>query len=152
MENTMLGALFAFLHHIAAFALVGAVTAEFLLMRDSIDMKSARRLLAADLVLGMSAGVVLVAGVLRVVYFEKGVDYYLHSGTFIAKLSLFAAVGLLSVIPTRELLSWRHALRQGQPPVLPAGKARLIRRVIRWELIGIVAIILCAALMARGIG
>jgi len=29
---------------------------------------------------------------------------------------------------------------------------RVIRRIMHWELAGIVAIVLCAALMARGIG
>lgn len=148
----MLSALFAFLHHIAAFALAGAVLTEFLLMRDTLDVRNARRLLKAALLLGISAGLVLAAGVLRVMYFEKGADYYLHSATFIAKISIFAIVGLLSVIPTREFLSWRQMLRQEQPPVVPAGKARLIRRIIHLELAGIAAIILLAALMARGIG
>ena len=32
------------------------------------------------------------------------------------------------------------------------GKLRSIRRVIHWELAGVVVILLCAALMARGVG
>ena len=148
----MLAAFFAFLHHIAAFTLVGAVVAEFLLMRDELNLKNARRLLTADLVLGIAAAVLLVVGVLRVLYFEKGTDYYTHSTTFIAKVSLFLAVALLSIHPTREFLSWRKLVSQGKTPVIEARKKKSIRRVIHLELAGIAAIIFCAALMAKGIG
>ncbi len=46
----MPAALFAFLHHIAAFTLAGAVVAEFVLVRDDINLKTARKLLTADLI------------------------------------------------------------------------------------------------------
>jgi len=145
-------ALFAFIHHIAAFALVAALAVEFVLIKDELNIASARKLLVADLVFGVSAGVVLVVGLLRVLYFEKGAAYYFHSVPFIAKFSLFAVVGLLSIYPTVTFLSWRAALREGQVPALAATQRRVIRRMMHWELGGIVAIVLCAALMARGIG
>jgi putative membrane protein len=148
----MLAALFAFLHHIAAFTLVSAVVTEFLVIRDEVSLKNARRLLTADLILGIAAATLLVVGVLRVLYFEKGADYYTHSTTFIAKVSLFLAVALLSIHPTREFLSWRKLVRQGKTPVIEARKIKSIRRVIHLELAGIAAIIFCAALMAKGIG
>jgi putative membrane protein len=49
-------------------------------------------------------------------------------------------------------LSWGKALKQGQVPVLGAPQARRLRRLIHWELAGIVLLVLCAALMARGMG
>ena len=148
----MLAALFAFFHHVGAFTLASAIAAEFLLIRDDIDLRTARKLLTADLIVGMSAAVVLTAGVLRVVYFEKGADYYLHNFAFIGKLSLFVAVGLLSIVPTRQIASWRNSIRQGQTPFVQPDRIRTIRRIIHLELIGIVLILLCAALMAKGIG
>ena len=84
--------------------------------------------------------------------FEKGAAYYFHSAPFIGKLSLFILVGLLSIYPTIVFLSWRAALRQGLPPTPPPEKVRMVRRIIHWELIGVVLILLCAALMARGVG
>ena len=48
--------LFAFLHHLAAFALVAALAVEFILIRMQLTLASARRLLIADAVLGASAG------------------------------------------------------------------------------------------------
>ena len=145
-------ALFAFLHHLAAFALVSALAVEFVLVRSEMTPTSARRLLAIDAIYGAAAGTIIVVGFLRVFFFEKGAAYYFHSVPFIVKLSLFAAVGLLSIYPTRHFLSWRQPLSQGVAPAFEPDKLRTIRSIIHWELIALVALILCAALMARGIG
>ena len=143
---------FAFLHHLAAFALVAALAVEFVLIRGELNLGTARKLQRIDMVFGLSSGVVLVVGLLRVFYFEKGASYYFHSAPFIAKLSLFAIVGLLSIYPTLEFASWSKSLKQGQMPALTERKIASIRSVIHWELAAVVAIILCAALMARGVG
>jgi uncharacterized membrane protein len=97
-------------------------------------------------------GAVLAIGFLRVIYFEKGATYYFHSAPFIAKLSLFAIIGLVSIYPTVEFLSWRKAVKQGQIPIVSARKLESIRTIIHLEVAGVVFIILCAALMAKGVG
>lgn len=134
----------AFLHHVAAFTLVAAIVVEFVVIRDELTPRTARRLARADLVLGLSAGVLLVVGLLRVFYFEKGAAFYLQNGAFIAKMVLFVAVALLSIYPTVKFLAWRKGI---DPAAAPA-----IRRILHLELVGVVLIMLCAALMARGIG
>lgn len=147
-----MAAFVAFVHYVAAFTLVAALVVEFVLVRDELTIRRARQLQLADMALGAAAGVVLVAGLLRVFYFEKGAAYYFHNLAFLAKLSLFVIVALLSIYPTVEFLSWRKAVKQGQAPMVSDRKLRALRRVIHWELAGIVLIILCAALMAKGIG
>jgi putative membrane protein len=142
--------LFAFLHHLCAFTLVAAVAIEFVLIRAELTLWSARRLQVTDLVLGVAAGALFVIGLLRVFFFEKGASYYFHSHAFLTKFSLFIVVGLLSIIPTKEFLSWRGALKAGQVPVIEARKRKLITTVIHSELLAIVIILLCAAIMARG--
>src|SRR4051812_19224327 len=142
--------LFAFLHHVAAFTLVSAVAIEFALIRQELTVSSARRLQATDMVLGMAAGALLVIGLLRVFLFEKGAIYYFHSYAFLTKFSLFIVVGLLSIIPTVEFLSWRDAVEAGQVPAINAKKLRRITAVIHGEIFAIVIILLCAAIMARG--
>lgn len=144
--------LLAFLHHIAAFALVAVLTVELILIRGELTMQRARQLQLADLALGAAAGTLLLVGLLRVFYFEKGSSYYFHSVPFIAKLTLFVIVSLLSIYPTVEFLSWRKHIGQGRVPVIPERKLRFIGALIRWELIAAALIILCAALMARGVG
>ena len=144
--------IFAFLHHLAAFTLVSAVTVEFVLLRSALSLESARKLQIADMVLGASAGVVLVVGSLRILYFEKGALYYMHSGAFMAKFSLFVIVALLSIVPTIEFVKWRGAVKQGQVPTVTAERLGTLRKIVHIELMGIVLILLFAAMMARGVG
>jgi putative membrane protein len=150
-EHAM-ASLFAFLHHVAAFTLFAALVLELILIRDDLTVGTARRLQVADMVFGISAGILILVGLLRVFYFEKGATYYFHTWTFIAKLTLFVVIGLVSIIPTREFLSWRNAIKQGQAPSVSAEKLRSLRSIVHLELVGVVAIILMAALMAKGIG
>jgi putative membrane protein len=148
----MLSALIAFVHHLGAFALVSAIAAQFLLTRGEISLLNARRLLTVDLILGPAAATVLAAGLLRVLFFEKGLEYYLHNHAFLAKMGLFVALGVLSIKPTRQFLSWRDAIGRGEAPAIDARSIRTIRRIIHLELAGAVLILLCAALMAKGLG
>ena len=142
--------LFAFLHHLCAFTLVSALAIEFAMIRSELTVSSARRLQVTDLVLGISAGALLIVGLLRVFLFEKGASYYFHSHAFLTKFSLFIIVGLLSIIPTMEFLSWRGAIKAGQVPVMVAAKRKRVTAVIHAELAAVVIILLCAAIMARG--
>ncbi|HLX79611.1 MAG TPA: DUF2214 family protein [Burkholderiales bacterium] len=143
---------FAFLHHLAAFTLVATLAIEFVLIRGALSLESARRLQVVDLIYGISAGIVLVVGFLRVFYFEKGAQYYFHSVPFIAKLSLFLVIGLISIYPTVVFFSWRVPLKQGSAPAVDPIKLRIVRAIIHWELMLVVGILLCAVLMARGVG
>jgi putative membrane protein len=151
-DRQSMSSFLAFLHHIAAFAFVAALVVELVLLRDELSLKTARKLPLVDLVAGASAGVVLIVGIVRVLYFEKGADYYLHSTPFLAKISLFVIIALLSIYPTIEFLTWIKPVREGKVPVLSDGKRRLLRAIIHAELGGVVLLILCAALMARGVG
>jgi len=147
-----MAALFAFLHHISAFTLFAALVVELVLIRSALTVESARRLQVADAILGASAGVLLVVGLLRVFYFEKGAYYYFHTWTFLAKFALFVIIALISIVPTIEFLRWRQAVKAGQVPVVSAEKIRSLRTIIHLELVGLVLIILFAAMMAKGIG
>jgi putative membrane protein len=144
--------LFAFLHHLAAFAFVAALMLEFVLIRGELTAQNARRILVADMVAGAAAGAVLVVGLLRVFHFEKGSLYYANSAAFIAKMTLFVIVALLSIYPTLTFLSWRKALAEGRAPTVEAGRLRRVRTLLHLELVGITLLILAAAMMARGVG
>jgi putative membrane protein len=145
-------ATFAFLHHAAAFILVATIMVELVLTRNELTVSSARSLLRMDALYGMSASVLLVVGFVRVFYTEKGSAYYFHSGTFIAKIVLFVFVALLSIYPTVQFIGLRKALLANQVPMLDPAKLRAIRAIIHVELLLLFAIMLCAVLMARGIG
>ena len=145
-----MSALFAFLHHVAAFFLVSALVVESSLLSGPLTAWSAKRLLRVDMLFGISAGALLVIGLLRVFFFEKGTQYYLGNPYFHGKLSLFVFVGLLSIVPTLEFLSWRKAVRAGQVPAVDGKKLRTIRMIVYAEQAGVVLILLFAVLMVRG--
>jgi putative membrane protein len=152
MPDNVAAALAAFLHHLAAFGLVVALALEASLLRGTLTVDNARRILRADLMFGIAAGVVLLVGIARVLWFAKGSEYYLSSLPFLLKMALFVLAGLLSIVPTIEFVSWRKALRAGQLPTLAPGRLFQLRSLVMLELVAVTLLILCAALMARGIG
>ncbi len=147
-----MSAFFAFLHHVAAFGLVSALTVEVALLGADLNLATARRLQRADMAFGICAGVALAVGLARVFFFEKGASYYFHNGAFLAKLATFIAIGLLSIFPTVVFLSWRKDTKEGRAPSPAPAQLRALRRVVHAELAAIILIVLFAALMARGIG
>ena len=147
-----MAALFAFLHHVSAFTLFAALMVEFILLRGTLTVENGRKILRADTMLGISATVLLVVGLARVFHFEKGAYYYFHTWTFIAKLSLFIIIGLVSIVPTMEFRRWSPALKAGKMPVVDPQKVKSIRSILHYEMAGAVLIMLFAALMAKGIG
>jgi putative membrane protein len=147
-----MAALFAFLHHVSAFTLFAAIVVEFALIRSTLTVESARKILLFDMILGISALVLLLVGLTRVFLYEKGAYYYFHNWAFHTKLTLFVLLGLLSIIPTREFLRWRSSVKAGEVPKVEPGKLKTVRTVIHAEMAGVVLILLMAALMAKGIG
>jgi putative membrane protein len=117
-----------------------------------LTLANAKLLQRADIVFGVSATLLLVIGLLRVFYFEKGAEYYFANHSFLTKLGLFVVVAALSVLPTVEFLKWRKATTAGQIPAVAPQRLALLRRLIHMEIAGVLLIIACAAMMARGIG
>ena len=145
-------ALMAFLHHAAAFTLVAALAVEVALFKPPLSLPQARRLLLTDNIYGLAAGAVLVVGLLRVAYFEKGPGYYWHDVFFLLKFAAFLVAALISIYPTVIFQQWKKTLKAGVAPEISASRTRTVRMCLMLELTAIVLILLCAALMARGFG
>jgi putative membrane protein len=145
-------ALMAFLHHVAAFTVVATLAVEVALFKPPLSLIQARRLLGTDTLFGISAGVVLVVGLLRVGYFEKGPAYYWHDVFFLLKFAAFVLAAVISIYPTTTFLSWRKTLKAGSAPEISAERTRRVRLCLMLELTAILVILFCAALMARGFG
>jgi putative membrane protein len=140
----------AFLHHLTAFTLVACIAIEFILLRRELTLWSARTLQMVDMVLGVAATILLLVGLSRVFWFEKGAAYYFHNHAFLTKFGLFIIVAVMSLIPTFEFLSWRKAVQAGQVPTVAIYKLKRVRMIVHIELAAIVVILLCAAIMAKG--
>jgi len=142
----------ATLHHIGAFAVTATLVYEFIAFRKKLTVPEAQRILRVDTAYGISAAVVIIAGLLRVFYFEKGSAFYLYNTMYWIKMGLFILVGLLSIYPTVRFLKWRTALKEDKAPEIPDDEYKKIRLLIHLELVGIGLILFVAPLMARGIG
>ncbi|HSL43180.1 MAG TPA: DUF2214 family protein [Anaerolineales bacterium] len=148
----MTSAIMAFLHHLAAFTLTAAIIYEHTTFRKDLSLRDARRIQIMDIAYGVSAGVVLIVGLLRVFYFEKGAPFYAQNWFFWTKMLGFAVAALLSVYPTIRFISWRKFFARNQVPELSDQDVSRIKLVLRLELLAIALILFSAAMMARGIG
>ncbi len=146
------GALVAFGHFLAFFALTAALVLQLALLTESLTVETARRIKRADVVLGISATLLLIFGFLRVFYFEKGSEYYLGNEFFWIKLGLFIIAGLISIYPSVVYRRWNSELQQDIAPDLSHGTVLLLKKIIHWELVLILGILVCASLMAKGFG
>ena len=142
----------AYLHFLSIFMLFALLVLEHRLFKLPLDLERARSLVRIDIAYGLAACVVLLTGLARVVWYGKGLDYYLHNSMFHAKMGLFVLIALLSGFPTFVFLNWRNALKAGQVPQISPGKARAVIMVIRLELLLALLMPLFAVLMARGYG
>lgn len=148
----MTSAIMAFLHHLAAFTLVGTILYELVSFRKDMSLAEARRLQRMDTIYGISAAILLVVGLLRVFNFEKGASFYAQNWFFWTKMIGFALAGLLSIYPTVRFVSWNKSFAKGQAPEISDQEVARIKLILRLEMLGIVIIILSAAMMTRGIG
>ncbi|MEO8354291.1 MAG: DUF2214 family protein [Chloroflexota bacterium] len=142
----------AFLHHLLAFTLTACLVYEFVAFRKGMSIEEIRRIQRVDLAYGISAGLLLVIGLLRVFFFEKGLNFYIHSPFFWVKMIAFLIVALLSIDPTIRYIRWNKTLSQNKIPEITDSEHKRTRMLLWLEVIGIVVILLAAPLMARGIG
>lgn len=148
----LLDALLAWLHFLALFLLVVALTAEAVLLRPGMQPAAVPRLARYDRLYAMSAIAVLLTGVLRLTLGAKGMAFYISNPWFHAKMTLFVVIGLCSIPPTLRFLRWRKCAGQ-HPGFVPARED--ILRARRWVMIEshlFILLPLCAVLMARGVG
>jgi len=148
----MTSAIMAFLHHLAAFTLTAAIIYEHTTFRKELSLTDARRIQRMDILYGISAGVVVIVGLLRVFYFEKGAPYYAQNWFFWTKMLGFALAALLSIYPTIRFVSWNKSFAKNQAPEISDQDVSRIKLFLRLEMFAIALILFSAAMMARGIG
>lgn len=147
-----LTSLMATLHHLGAFTVTATLVYEFIAYRKNMTIDEMRRIQRVDLWYGISAGVVLIAGLLRVFFFEKGGLFYSSNPMFWIKMGLFVIIGIISIYPTIRFIRWNAALNENKIPEIPEDEFKRIRLLLHLELVGLVLILFAAPAMARGIG
>lgn len=148
----MVDALLAYLHFTAILILASALGAEALLLRAQAGADTLRSLARADILYGISSGVVIVTGLLRLFYGAKGHAFYVANPVFWLKMGLFVAVGLLSIPPTLKFIHWRRRLAADAKYLPPINDVASTRRLVFIELHLLALIPLAAVFLARGLG
>jgi putative membrane protein len=134
-------------HFIAILILAGMLISEHLLLKAEMTAAEIRRIALVDMVYGISAGVVLAAGLaLWLGGIGKPTAFYSANPVFHAKLGLFVLIALISFYPTAFFLKQRA--RATAAVAVP----RSIVMVVRLELLFLLVLPLLATLMARGYG
>ncbi len=144
-------AITAYLHYLGFMVAFGALVVENQTLKTDLSLAEAWKVMIADAIYGLSATTILMTGILRVIYFGKGSEYYLSSPVFYLKVGIFILVSLLSLYPTFSFVSWVKGLREGKPPHLDLRQVQRLTWFIRGELMGFALIPLFAAILARGI-
>jgi putative membrane protein len=142
----------AILHHLAIVCLIVLLAFEFALLRPGITSENLRRIAKVGAAYGVTATLVIVIGVCRVIWGIKGADFYLSNPWFWAKMASFAGVGLLSIPPTLALLKWRKASKQDAGFLPPQNDVGRLRVFVHDEVALLGLVVIFAAAMARNGG
>lgn len=136
-----------YLHFICIILIAGTLTAEHLLLKPRMSRGELNRLSRIDLVYGISAIVLVFAGLSLWLWVGKPAEFYSKNWIFHLKLTLAIALGLMSLPPTIYFLKNRKG-DQDEMVDLP----KSLIRWVRLELLLLIILPLLAVLMARGIG
>jgi putative membrane protein len=135
--------------HVLTLALgLGAVVMRGRALGRPLDEAGWQRLLAADNLWGIAAGLWIASGVARLFFGGKEPSFYWHNGFFWIKLALFGLVFALELTPMMTFIRVRTARRRGTAP--PRFPVDAYRRINAAEVALVVAIVFAAAFMARG--
>lgn len=137
----------AIIHHLLAFGLVIMLAMELAYLRG--DTVPVTRLTGLDAGYGGVAVLVFLVGAARVVWGEKGWDFYQANPFFWAKIITFSAIGLLSITPTIAFIRWARAAR-ADPAFQPRpAEVHRIAGLVRIEVLLLLPLAALAAAMAR---
>jgi len=142
----------AYAHELSFMLCFAALTAERFLIRANPDRSTATKLIITDVVYGLAALTLLGSGVLRVLYFGHGADFYTENPFFWWKVGIYLSAGALSLYPTITYVLWPIPLRKGETPNCSAAAAQRIGWVINLELLAFATLPFRASLMGRGVG
>jgi putative membrane protein len=136
-----------YFHFICIFGLVSSVIAEHLLLKPQMTRQEIKRLALIDSIYGLSAILVVAAGLTLWFWVGKPADFYSKNWIFHTKVTMAVLMGLLSIYPTIFFIKQSKGPMEELVEMPPA-----IKWSIRLELLLIFSIPLLATFMAKGIG
>lgn len=142
----------AYIHYLSFMLCFGALALERSLLKSDPNRGEATAMLITDIVYGIAALALLISGILRVLYFGQGGDFYTQNPLFWLKVGVFLSVGALSLYPTITYILWAIPLSKGKLPDVSEQLVARLGWVINVELVGFASIPFLATLMSRGVG
>ena len=142
----------AYIHYLSFMLCFAALVVERRLIRPDPDRRTATAMVITDIIYGIAALALLVTGILRVLYFGQGSEFYTENPLFWWKVGLYLSVGGLSLYPTVTYILWAIPLRKGELPKVGQSLASRLGWIINVELVGFALVPMLATLMARGVG
>lgn len=140
----------AIIHHLLAFGLVIMLAMELAYLRgDTVPVK---RLTGLDAGYGGVAVLALLVGAARVIWGEKGWEFYQTNPFFWAKIATFSAIGLISIAPTIAFIRWSRAIKADTAFQPQAAEVRRLTGLVRIEVLLLLPLAAFAAAMARWAG
>lgn len=116
-----------------------------------LDTAGVQRTLRADTLWGVAALLWISTGLLRAfVGLEKGTSYYVHNDAFLVKMGLLVLILALEVAPMLQLIGWR--VRLGSGGAVNVARAVTFGRISQVQLLLVVAMVVAAVAMSKGIG
>jgi putative membrane protein len=139
-------------HFAAVFLLIGVLGAEFAALRAPLNADGIKRIASIDRLYGIAAVLVIVAGLSRVYFGLKDESFYWGQHAFWTKMGAFVLVGIISIWPTMRFIAWARASKAIDSFTPPPEEVKGVRRLLMFEGVLILVIVIDAALMARGLG
>jgi len=141
----------AAIHLLALGIGLGAIWARGRALKGLPDPENLRRALYADTFWGIAALLWITTGLARAFGgLEKGSAFYLNNNAFWLKMALLGLVLLLEIWPMVTLIRWRIQLSRGEQIDTRQANGFAVISVAQAALV--VAMVLVATAMARGIG
>lgn len=137
----------AILHHLLVIGLAIMLAMELAYLRGQVV--PVKKLAGLDGGYGATAVLVLLVGVARVIWGEKGWAYYRGNPWFWAKVATFLLIGVLSIAPTIAFLKWRRAAKADPTYAPPAAEVARAAGFVRGEVLLLFPLVAFAAVMAR---
>ena len=142
----------AYVHYLSFILCFGALVYERFSLKSDLSKREAISMIVADIVYGFAGTLLLISGILRVIKFGQGADFYTQNPVFWTKIILFGIVGSLSLYPTVTYVLWAIPISKGKLPEVSENLVLRLRTIINIELLGFASIPFLATLMARGVG
>lgn len=138
----------SYVHIIAIIVVFSSLLIEISYLNDKMTIQSVRTLTKADMFFGISAVVTVISGILRMLYFGKGIEFYLSNPLFIIKLSTFIGIGLLSIYPTITFIRAKKTKQK----IMFIKHFKTIKMILIFELALLFLIPFLAILVTNGLG